>query len=69
MGAFKKITTKEAAQALGCSVETVQIGLRKNRFEWGTALKEYSKNWNYIIYPESFKRLVAGYDFREKRTE
>lgn len=57
---MERILPKDAARDLNLDPETVRVGLRTGRFEWGTAVKrsEDAKRWIYIIYPEAYSRLV-----------
>lgn len=52
----KKITIEEASEISGIPQQTLRIGLRNGKFDFGTAfkLKEGSKRWKYIIYPSKF---------------
>ncbi len=47
---LKKITTKDAAQVMGCSEQFVRIGIRQGILDIGDAIK-MSRKWTYNISP------------------
>lgn len=59
----KKISVKQAAMMMGKSEQFVRIGLQRDRFPFGTAVKFNSK-WSYYIAPKSFYYYM-GYDIPE----
>lgn len=53
----KKVTIKKAAELMGTSEQFVRIGLRNNRFPFGTAVK-LSTKWTYYISPKLFYQYI-----------
>ena len=53
----KKVTIKKAANLMGTSEQFVRIGLRNNRFPFGSAVKLSSK-WTYYISPKLFDQYI-----------
>ena len=53
----KKVTIKKAANLMGTSEQLVRIGLRNNRFPFGSAVKLSSK-WTYYISPKLFYQYI-----------
>lgn len=53
----KKVTIKKAANLMGTSEQFVRIGLRNNRFPFGSAVKLSSK-WTYYISPKLFYQYI-----------
>lgn len=48
-----RITIKEAAKIMHASEQLIRIGLRNNRFPFGTAVK-LSSRWTYYISAKLF---------------
>lgn len=53
----KKVSIKKAAKLMGTSEQFVRIGLRNNRFPFGTAVK-LSTKWTYYISPKLFYQYI-----------
>lgn len=53
----KKISIKKASELMGTSEQFVRIGLRNNRFPFGTAVK-LSTRWTYYISPKLFYQYI-----------
>lgn len=45
---FRRITVEQTARILGCSKDTVRLGLQQGVFPWGYAVQTES-GWAYII--------------------
>lgn len=56
-----KITVKDAAATLGCSEQTIRVGLQQGVFPWGWAVKT-SGNYTYVISEKLFKEMVGDYE-------
>lgn len=54
----KNISIEEAAQAMGKSKQFVRVGLQRNLFDFGTAVKLSSK-WTYYISPKRFYEYIG----------
>ena len=52
-----RVTIKKAANLMGTSEQFVRIGLRNNRFPFGSAVKLSSK-WTYYISPKLFYQYI-----------
>lgn len=53
-----KITVNEVAEALGCSPQSVRIGLQRGSLPFGSAIKTSSK-YTYVIYGEKLKEYIS----------
>ena len=53
-----QITVKEAAKLMNKSEQFVRIGLRNNRFPFGSAVK-LSTRWTYYISPKLFFQYIG----------
>ena len=56
-GKMAKITIADVANALGCSPQSVRIGLQRGHFPFGTAIKTSSK-YTYVIYEKKLKEYI-----------
>lgn len=54
---MSKITVNEVAEALGCSPQSVRIGLQRGLFPFGSAIKTSSK-YTYVIYEKKLKEYI-----------
>jgi hypothetical protein len=54
---MSKYTVNDVAARLGCSPQTVRLGLQRGEFPFGTAIKTSSK-YTYIIYSEKLKEYI-----------
>lgn len=54
---MSKLTVNDVAARLGCSPQTVRLGLQRGELPFGTAIKTSSK-YTYIIYPDKLKDFV-----------
>ena len=54
------ITPKEAAQRLGRTQHTIEHGLRTGELPFGTAFRQASGRFVYIIPREAFERFLRG---------
>lgn len=58
------ISVKQAASLMGKCEQFVRVGLRNDRFPFGTAVK-LSSHWTYYISPKLFYDYI-GYDEIQK---
>lgn len=56
---MKKVSISEASLQTGIPEQTLRVGLRNNRFPFGTAVKT-SASWTYIIHPILLKKYLDG---------
>jgi hypothetical protein len=54
---MSKFTVNDVAARLGCSPQTVRLGLQRGEFPFGTAIKTSTK-YTYVIYPEKLKEFI-----------
>lgn len=54
---MSKITVNEVAEALGCSPQSVRIGLQRGLLPFGSAIKTSSK-YTYVIYEKKLKEYI-----------
>ncbi len=54
---MSKITVNEVAEALGCSPQSVRIGLQRGALPFGSAIKTSSK-YTYVIYEKKLKEFI-----------
>lgn len=54
----KRISIRQAAEIMGTSEQYIRIGLRNNRFPFGSAVK-LSTQWTYHISPKPFYEYVG----------
>lgn len=54
------ITPKEAGRILGRSQKTIEHGLRTGALPFGTAYRQASGRYVYIIPRDAFERFVKG---------
>lgn len=54
------ITPREAAQRLGRTQHTIEHGLRTGSLPFGTAYKQASGRYVYIIPREAFERFIQN---------
>lgn len=55
-----RIATTEAAKRLGCSRETVERGLRAEKFSFGEAIQnEKTGTWTYLVYADALEDFKA----------
>ena len=54
------ITPKEAGRILGRSQKTIEHGLRTGALPFGTAYKQASGRYVYIIPKDAFDRFMRG---------
>lgn len=52
------ISIAEAAKHMGKSQQFVRIGLQRDKFPFGTAIKMSSK-WTYYINPQQFENYIG----------
>ena len=55
---MNKLTVNEIAARLGCSPQTVRLGLQRGELPFGTAIKTSSK-YTYVIFPEKLKEFIG----------
>lgn len=53
-----KLTVPEAAAIMGATPQFLRMGLRHNKFPFGTAVK--FKRWSYYINAERFYQYLKG---------
>ncbi len=63
-----KIQVTEAAEIMGVSPMFLRMGLRQNRFPFGTAVF-MKKRWAYYIHPVKFKAYMEGKEVEEQRVK
>lgn len=54
----EKISVKEASKLMGKSEQFLRVGLRNDRFPFGTAVKITSQ-WSYYISPKLFFEYIG----------
>ena len=54
---MSKITVNDVADALGCSPQSVRIGLQHGALPFGSAIKTSSK-YTYVIYEKKLKEFI-----------
>lgn len=54
---MSRLTVNDVAAHLGCSPQTVRLGLQRGELPFGTAIKTSSK-YTYIIYSEKLKEYI-----------
>lgn len=54
---MSKITVNDVADALGCSPQSVRIGLQRGSLPFGSAIKTSSK-YTYVIYEKKLKEFI-----------
>ncbi len=54
---MSKITVNDVADALGCSPQSVRIGLQRGLLPFGSAIKTSSK-YTYVIYEKKLKEYI-----------
>ena len=54
-----KISIKKASQLMNKSQQFVRVGLQRNLFPFGTAVK-MSSRWSYYISPKKFYEYVGS---------
>lgn len=54
---MSRLTVNDVAAHLGCSPQTVRLGLQRGELPFGTAIKTSSK-YTYIIYSEKLKEYL-----------
>lgn len=67
----KKITIKEASLLMKKSEQFIRVGLQRNLFPFGTAVK-MSSRWSYYISPKLFYEYVGKKEdsfYEEKKIE
>lgn len=55
----KSMTIKDAANLMGCSPQFLRMGLRQNKFSFGTAVK-MERQWRYYINDGRFNTYMLG---------
>ncbi len=54
----KRVSIQKAAKIMGTSEQYIRIGLRNNRFPFGSAVK-LSTQWTYHISPKPFYEYIG----------
>lgn len=54
---MSKITISEVADALGCSPQSIRLGLQRGELPFGSAIKTSSK-YTYVIYEKKLKEFI-----------
>lgn len=54
---MSKLTVNDVAARLGCSPQTVRLGLQRGELPFGSAIKTSSK-YTYVIYPDKLKEFI-----------
>ena len=55
---MSRITVNDVAARLGCSPQTVRLGLQRGELPFGAAIKTSSK-YTYIIYADKLKDYIG----------
>ena len=70
MGRKRELNVEEVSKMLHSEAQSIRIGLRQKRFEWGDSFQNEQGRWSYIIYPVTFYRKLGfdkGIENREER--
>lgn len=61
MEKVERLSPIEASKILGTNPETIRVGLRSERFNFGSAIPPQKKGgkWNYIIIKSKFLEYVG----------
>lgn len=54
---MSKLTINDVSSMLGISPQTLRLGLQRNEFPFGTAIKT-SNRYTYIIYDKKLKEYL-----------
>ncbi len=54
---MSKITVNQVAEALGCSPQSVRLGLQRGEFPFGSAIKTSSR-YTYVIYEKKLNEYI-----------
>ena len=60
-----RLTIKEAAELMNCTQQFIRVGLQRNIFTFGYAIKT-STRWNYYISRQKFEE-VTGIKIEEEK--
>lgn len=60
---MSKITVNEVADMLGCSSQSIRIGLQRGELPFGSAIKTSSK-YTYVIYEKKLKEFIDLWSFQ-----
>lgn len=55
---MSKIKVNDVAALLGISPQSLRLGLQRNQFPFGTAIKT-SERYTYVIYEKKLKEYVS----------
>ena len=64
----EKIRVTDAAKIMGVSPMFLRMGLRQNRFPFGTAVK-MNRRWAYYIHGGKFTEYMEGKEVEEQRVK
>lgn len=64
----KRLTVDEAAKRMGVTSMFLRMGLRLNKFPFGTAIQMPGGRWSYYINPVRFERYMTGADMDQSAT-
>ena len=70
MGRKTELNIEEVAKILHKEAQSIRLGLRQKRFEWGDAFQSEGGRWSYVIYPAAFYRKLGfenGVENKEER--
>lgn len=56
---MKKVSVTEASLKTGIPEQTLRVGLRNNKFPFGTGIKT-SATWTYVINPMLLDMYIKG---------
>lgn len=65
-----ELSIEEVSKILHKEAQSLRIGLRQKRFEWGDAFQRENGRWSYVIYPTMFYRKLGfekGIENKEER--
>lgn len=57
-----RVSVEKAARIMGVTPMFLRMGLRHDRFPFGTAVKMPGGRWSYYINPVRFERYMTGAD-------
>lgn len=55
---MSRVTVNDVAARLGCSPQTVRLGLQRGELPFGAAIKTSSK-YTYVIYADKLKEYIG----------
>ena len=68
MNIESRFTVDAAARRMGVTPMFLRMGLRLNKFPFGTAIQMPGGRWSYYINPVRFERYMTGADMDQSAT-